>query len=69
MSRASQLFEAIGVLFTARLLYELGYISKTEDTSVVFETKTLAEALAVYDAKLDTKLAKLIEQAHNLSHL
>ncbi len=69
MSRASQVFDAVGLLFTARLLYELGYISKSPTTTALFETNTLAEALEQYDPKFEAELAKLIEQAHKLSHL
>ncbi len=69
IARAQQLFDVVDLLFTARLLYELGYISKSATVSSIFETKTLTEALATYDESFATELTKLIEQAHKLSHL
>lgn len=69
MSRESQLFDVVGLLFTARLLHELGYISKSIHTTTMFQSKTLAEALLAYDPTIEGELTKLIEQAHNLSHL
>ena len=56
-------------LFTARLLYVLGYISKNELTSPVLEAVDFEEAYELNDAKNSLELEKVIQQAHSLSHL
>lgn len=61
--------DAVYLIFTARLLYALGYISKSAVTADVLSSATLPEACELYTTSQMIELKRTIEQAHNLSHL
>ena len=56
-------------LFSARLLYLLGYISKQGETAALLTAATLTEARQLYTPTQAAELTKIIDEAHRLSHL
>lgn len=56
-------------LFLVRLLDELGYIAATEALAPLLTPALIADAIAVYDAKMDSAIAAAIEAGAQASHL
>lgn len=56
-------------VFSARLVYALGYAAKSPTLQAILEAESLAEAYTYYQASLEPEIDALVAQAASVSHL